>query len=136
MRSSWRWGPPIGGCKSFWKVLRTEMMNWANFFLLKSLPNISISSQIFFGQFCLRLWCENCHFLKAFFICSFGGALVWGSNQSEGRNSNGRFRGATNRMAVTAIADLGERHGFRGAANKSAVTAPLNEHMKKAFRKW
>ena len=46
------------------------------------------------------------------------------------------FRGATNRMAVTAIADLGERHGFRGAANKSAVTAPLNEHMKKAFRKW
>ena len=32
--------------------------------------------------------------------------------------------------------DLGERHGFRGAANKSAVTAPLNEHMKKAFRKW
>ena len=46
------------------------------------------------------------------------------------------FRGATNRMAVTAIADLGERHGFRGAANKSAVTVPLNEHMKKAFRKW
>ena len=46
------------------------------------------------------------------------------------------LRGATNRMAVTAIADLGERHGFRGAANKSAVTAPLNEHMKKAFRKW
>ena len=21
------WGPPIGGCKSFWKVLRTEMTN-------------------------------------------------------------------------------------------------------------
>ena len=46
------------------------------------------------------------------------------------------FGGATNRRAGTAIADLGERHGFRGAANKSAVTAPLNEHMKKAFRKW
>ena len=39
-------------------------------------------------------------------------------------------------MVVTAIADIGERHGFRGAANKSAVIAPLNEHMKKAFRKW
>ena len=68
-----------------------------------------------------------------------------------------RCWGATNRMAVTAIADLGERHGFRGATNrmavtaivhfgehcsfwgatnKSAVTAPQNEHMKKAFRKW
>ena len=46
------------------------------------------------------------------------------------------FRGVTNKMAVAAIADLGERHGFRVAANKSAVTAPLNEHMKKAFRKW
>ena len=26
------WGPPIGGCKSFWKVLRTGMTNLADFF--------------------------------------------------------------------------------------------------------
>ena len=46
------------------------------------------------------------------------------------------FRGATNRMAVTAIVHLGEHCSFRGATNKSAAIAPLNENMKKAFRKW
>ena len=28
-----------------------------------------------FGQFCSYFGCENCHFLKAFFICSFRGAV-------------------------------------------------------------
>ena len=45
------------------------------------------------------------------------------------------FGGATNRRAGTAIAHLGERCSFRGT-NRGAVTAPLNEDMKKAFRKW
>ena len=27
IKSSWRWGPPIGGCESLWRVLRTGMTN-------------------------------------------------------------------------------------------------------------
>ena len=68
------WGPPIGGCESFWKVLRTGMTNWADFFAQTPF-SIQISNHNFFpGPFC-----ENGHFLKTFFICSFGGALIWGS---------------------------------------------------------
>ena len=76
---------------------------------------------------------SNVHFRER----SFWGATNWRAGTAivhVGERCS--FWGATNRMAVTAIADLGERHRFRGAANKSAATAPLNEHMKKAFRKW
>ena len=52
MRYSWRWGPPLGGCKSFLKVLRTGMTN--------SVHDLG----------------EKTAILKAFFVCSFWGAVT------------------------------------------------------------
>ena len=76
MKSSWRWGPLIGGCRSFLKVLRTGMTYWADFFAQKTSLHIYLFRNSFFGQFCSRVGWENCNFLKAFFICSFWGAVT------------------------------------------------------------
>ena len=53
-----------------------------------------------------------------FFICSFGGTFIWGSDQKECSNSSPRWT-----------------FSFRAATNKSAVTTPLNKTMKKAHKK-
>ena len=67
MKSSWRWGPPIGGCKSFLKVLRTGMTNWADFFAQKHLPNIPIYFTIGFWPILFTIWVRKLPFSKGFF---------------------------------------------------------------------
>ena len=68
MKSSWRWGSLKGGCKSFLKVLRTGMTNWADFFRPKNLPNISIYFTIvFFANFVHDLGEKKLPFSKGFF---------------------------------------------------------------------
>ena len=44
------WGPPIGGCKSFLKVLWTAMTNWAIFFAQNPFPSY-ISNRKFFWDY-------------------------------------------------------------------------------------
>ena len=86
MKSSWRWGPPIGGCESPWKVLRTGMTNQAVFFarktlcihlsnhkfLLANFVNISVAkTAIFKGFFQMFILGSTVHFGEH---CSYWGA--------------------------------------------------------------
>ena len=45
------WGPSLGGCESFWKVLWTGMTNWAIFSAQNPFPSY-LSNHNFFDQFC------------------------------------------------------------------------------------
>ena len=42
----------------------------------KTFQHIYLFHNNYFGQFCSRFGCKNYHFLKAFFICSFRGAVT------------------------------------------------------------
>ena len=60
------WRPPMGGCKSLWKVLRTGMTSLANFFAQKTFSTHLSNRKFFVGQFISCLGCKKSHFLWAF----------------------------------------------------------------------
>ena len=121
MKSSWRWGLPLGGCKWFCicKVLRTVMANWADFLPLKTFQHIYLFHNNYFGQFFSRLGCKNYHFLKAFFICSFRGAVT-ALLLAAPLNP---WRSPISAIAFTAILLAAPLNPWR--SSKSAIAVPL-----------
>ena len=136
MKSSWRWGPPVGGCKSFCKVLQTGMTNWADFFAQKNLPNISFYVTIIFWPISISFGCKNCHFLKAFFICSFWGAvtaLLLVAPQNEQLLLLPSYWSLPKMNSAPQTEKLLFLPSFWSLPK---ISAPQNEHVKKALRKW
>ena len=131
MKSSWRWGPLIGGCKSFLKVLRTGMTNWADFFRPKNLPNISIYFTIVFWPILFTIWVRKLPFSKGFFHM-----FILGSCYCTLIGCSPKWTVLPKMNNCCYCHPIGRSPKWTIAVPALLLVAPQNEHLKKAFIKW